>query len=83
MIILQLKNNLKKKKKRKDGDFPDDPMAKNPLSSAGHIGSNLFGKIRAHMQWANQVHVLQLEGGPCTATKRLPAKTKTRHSHNQ
>ena len=51
MIILQL-NNLKKKK-RKDGDFPDGPVAKNPLSNAGHTGSNLCGKVRAHMQWAN------------------------------
>ena len=50
MIILQLKNNLKKK--RKDRDFPDGPMAKNPPSDAGHTGSNLFGKLRAHMQWA-------------------------------
>ena len=42
-----------KKKKRKDGDFPDGPVAKNPLSNAGHTGSNLCVKLRAHMQWAN------------------------------
>ena len=59
MIILQLKNNLKKK--RKDRDFPDGPVAKNPPSDAGHTGSNLFGKLRAHMQWAKSLCYNQRE----------------------